>query len=496
MLSLILYTITLAPDILAHDVADWQAAAATAGISHAPGSPAYIIVAWLFTLFPVGSIPERVNFLSAVVGAIGVVTLYAFVLLLLDRTLPALISALTLMVAAQWWSYASIAQPYNAVVVIIIISLLLLILWQRSGDMRLVWGGSFLFGFGIAWHPTLAYFLPVLIIGIFLFGPWRELLRPLPLMLTVALFLAGLSFLLYLPIRSAADPAISYTKIDSVSSFYDFITARQARAEGHGILAVPDWGELRDAASQVVRGGYYPSYAFLVFGPAIILLHPAVWPALRRKLRWLLYLLGGTALHMLIVLAMSSQYSQYYMPMLMYFSIWSGFSVYLLLVAADALEIKRYRSLPAIIAAAIYIGVLAVGIPHVWPFVNHSHDLTMRTYAEEVMATAEQDGFVMANWESYTGLRYLQTVEGQRPDLKIETVDTETWRERLPAASVGATSQVLYSRTYPFTDTRGTAALTGPVFLSIKGRTYQDRDHGEPYPARVQFYEVAIASQP
>ncbi len=493
--AIILYTITLAPDILGHDVADWQGAAATAGISHAPGSPAYIVVAWIFTLFPVGSLPERVNFLSAVVGAIGVVGIYAFVLLLFDRLLPALISALTLMVAAQWWSYASVAQPYNAVVTIIIISLLLLLLWQRSGDVRLVWGGAFLLGFGIAYHPTLAYFLPVLLAGVFLLGPWRDLIGLRSLLAVAGFFLLGLGFLLYLPVRSAADPAISYAPIDSVSSFIDFVTARQARSTGHGVLSMPEWSELQDAASQVVRKGYYPSYAFLVFGPAIIMLHPAVWPELKRRRRWLLYLPGGMASHMFIVFIMSSQYSQYYMPMLLYFSIWAGFSVYLLLIAAEALGVERYRQVPALIAAAIYIGVLAVGIPHVWPFVDHSGDLSMRDYAEEVFAETERDGVILANWESYTGLRYLQDVEGRRKDLSIISVGPEGWRQLLTGIFRYQPSQVLYSRTLPFPDARGLTELSGPVYLSIKGRTYQDRSHGEPFPATVQLYSVDMAAQ-
>lgn len=490
-----IYTLTLAPDILGHDVADWQGAAATAGISHAPGSPAYVMLAWLFTLFPVGSVPERVNFLSAVVGAIGVVALYSFMLLLLGRLLPALISALTLMLAAQWWSYASVAQPYNAVVTIIIVLLLLLLLWQRSGDSSFVWGGAFLVGFGFAYHPTLAYFLPVLLAGVFLLGPWWKLLRPKPLLLTLGFFLLGLSFLLYLPIRSAADPAINYAPIDSLSSFVDFVTARQARSTGHGVLSLPETGELKEAITQVVFKGYFPSYAYLVFGPAIIMFHPAVWSELKRRRRWLFYLLGGMVAHIFIVVAMSSHFSQYYMPMLMYFSIWAGFSVYLLLIAAEALEIERYKRVPALIAAAIYIVVLAMGISVVWPFVDHSQDLSMRVYAEEVFAAAEKDAVIMANWESFTGLNYLQAVEGKRPDLKIIPVDAESWRQLLPGIFRGQPSQVFYSRTQPFRDNQGLVELSGPVFLSIKGRTYQDRGHGEPYPATVQLYSVGLTAQ-
>jgi hypothetical protein len=82
---LILYSITLAPDVLAHDSGEWQAAAATLGISHSPGSPAYLLLGYLFTLVPIGTEAARVSFLSAVVGAIGVSALFIFMIMLLDR---------------------------------------------------------------------------------------------------------------------------------------------------------------------------------------------------------------------------------------------------------------------------------------------------------------------------------------------------------------------------------------------------------------------------
>ncbi|MDO8737010.1 MAG: DUF2723 domain-containing protein, partial [Thermoleophilia bacterium] len=117
--SAVLYTITLAPDILAHDSGEWQAAAVTLGISHPPGSPAYILIGYLFSLAPIGSLAARVSFVSVVMGATGVVAVYCFILTLFSRLLPALVAAATLAVAAQWWGHASVATPYNAIPTVI-----------------------------------------------------------------------------------------------------------------------------------------------------------------------------------------------------------------------------------------------------------------------------------------------------------------------------------------------------------------------------------------
>lgn len=490
IVALVLYTITLAPDILSHDVADWQGAAATGGIAHAPGSPAYLLLGWLFTLFPFGSIPERVNFLSVIIGVVGVVSLFVFVLLLFDRLLPAVISASTLMVSAQWWSYASVAQPYNAIVAIIVVLLILLLLWQRHGDRRLIWCGALLFGFGLAYHPTLVYFLPVLLAGVFIFGPWRDLINAKALFLTVAFFALGLGFYLYLPIRSAAEPAIIYQKLDSISGFISYVTASEARSTGHGAFSMPEWDELWEAIEIVVWKGYLPSYSFLVFAPAIIMFHPAVWSALRKLRRWLLYLLVGIVAHMVIIFAFSSQFSQYYMPILLYFSIWAGFSIYLFLAAADALGIEKYGYIPAYAAGIIYLVVLGLGVTQSWSFVNHAEDFGYRSHIDDVMDVAAQDGVVMANWDAFTGLMYAQKVEGRRPDLMILSVPLEGWRQQLPDIYRQLPPQILISRTLPFNDDEGLRAVTTPVLVSLKGRTYQDREHGEPYPSEIQLFFV------
>ncbi|GBE58434.1 hypothetical protein BMS3Abin01_01371 [bacterium BMS3Abin01] len=489
--ALVLYTITLAPDILAHDVADWQGSAAVLGLSHNPGSPVYIFLAWLFTLVPLGGIAERVNFLSAVVGAAGVLAIYIFILMLFDHLLPAIIGSISLMVAAQWWSYASLAQPYSGVVLIIIILLIMLILWQRKGNPRLVWGGAFVFGLGLVWHSSLVMFLPVLVAGVFIFGPWRKLLAIKPLLLTLLFFLVGFAFYAYLPIRSAADPPIMYGKVDSLSSLRGFMTAADTRSGGQGTFALPQGSELREALVQVVRKGYYPSYAFLVFGPAVLLLYPPVRRSLKPRRRWLLFLAGGMVVQMFLVFAMSQQYSQYYMPMLLYFSVWVSFSVYLLLKAARTLGAGRYGQAVAFAAGAIYLVVLAMGVsqPRIWEFVDHSHDVSMRRYTDEVFRAAEPGAVVLADWESYTALLYAQKVDGQRPDLTLVSVVPRNWRQELTKLG-DRQAQMLYSHTLPLGDAGGLPALTEPVFVSIKGRTYQDRSQGEPYPAAVQLFQV------
>lgn len=491
--SLVMYTVTLAPDILAHDSSEWQATAATLGVNHPPGSPAYTLLGWLFTLVPLGSLPGRVSFVSAVMGAAGVTALFVFMVLLFDRWLPALVAAASLAVAGLWWSHASVATPYNAVPTIIAIFLAMLLLWQRRGDTRLVWGGALLMGLGLGYHPVLVLFMPVLLVGVFVLGPWRELFRPVPALLTVLLFLAGLSVYAYIPIRSAADPEVIYTRVDSLPALVDFVTSGEQKVAGRpGFIKFPGYADLKDRFTEVMRQGYYPSYAFVVLAPAVILFYPAVWPALKRIRRTLIFLVCGMVAHMILIITFSGLHAQYYMPLLLYFSIWAGVSVWLIMVMADAyLPEGRARLVPVVLTGALYFGVLALGVTNTWDFVNHRQDRGMRDYVNWVFDNARPDAVVLAEWDVYTGLQYAQKVEGQRPDIEVMQVD-ESWRETLNyTRMVNPSAQILVSLTLPAAGDSGTTTPLGDEFyLSIKGRTFQDRSHGDPYPASVRLYEA------
>ncbi|MCL4473625.1 MAG: DUF2723 domain-containing protein [Actinobacteria bacterium] len=487
-----LYFYTSAPDVLASDSGEWQASGATLGIGHSPGSPAYTIISWIFAhLVPYSNMAARVNLLSALVGAIGVSAVFTLVIMLFGRWLPALIAAATLGLGGQYWAHASVAQPYNGVAVVVAFLLIMLLAWHRSGNLKLVWGAAFLTGFGFAYHPSLLYFVPVLVAGFFVLGPWRELLKPKTILLSAAFLALGLSILLYLPVRSATNPEVSYGKIDSVSSFISFVSASDVRRSGAVAPGVPGADEVQDKLSTVIRQGYFPSYAFLTVVAAMILFYPAVNKRLKPMRRFLVFLLAGAVVHMSIIFAVSRIYVHYYLPLLLYFSIWAGFSIYLIMLMAEAyIKEGRWQKAPVIIAGGVYVIVLSLGIPTLWPFVNHHGDLSMLDYASVVFSKARLGAVVLADWPSYGGLRYEQAVEGKRPDLEMITVTPDNWRDYLAEVRGQHPSQILASHNYGFEPEDHAVQLSEGYRVSIKGRTYQDVRHGEPFPYVVQLFEI------
>ncbi len=489
---LALYTYTLAPDVLGHDSGDWEAAGALLGLSHSPGSPAYTIIGWLFSRVPIGSLAARVNFVSAVIGAAGVAAVFVLMYMLVRHWLPALISAVTLGVAGLWWSQASVAEPYNSVPAAIAVLLILLLLWHRNGTVKLVWAGALIIGVELAYHPTLLYFTPVLLAGVIVLGPWRKLLSIKGVAPVVVLLIAGLSIYAYLPIRSALNPPVFTEKIGSLTGLWMFVTVREARTTGSFGVHVPGITEIRARLSELMLQGYLPPFVFLVFGPALTLLYPKVLSRLRASRRFLLFLLGGGIFHIIVIFAISGVFIQYYMPLLLYFAIWTGFSMYLIMVVADAyLPREKLRLIPVVALAAVYFVFLALGVHQVWPFVNHRQDRGMRDFSNFVFKNAQPGAVILANWESYTGLIYAQKVDGQGRDVTIEAVSQDAWRSVLPrirAQHPGA--EIMLARTLPFNDSSGTSKIGSWFFIEVKGRTYQDQKHGTPGPASVELYRV------
>lgn len=126
--SLGLYIKTMAASSSFWDAGEFIAAAYSLGIPHSPGTPLYVLLGKVFTLLPLGffSTAERVNLISAVCGAIGVLFVYMLVVRFLDlmlgksetvedtvlKVVGALTGALFLAFSDTYWNNAIEAEVY------------------------------------------------------------------------------------------------------------------------------------------------------------------------------------------------------------------------------------------------------------------------------------------------------------------------------------------------------------------------------------------------
>lgn len=245
--ALVLYASALSPTVTyLGDCGELIAASYRSGIAHPTGYPLYCLLGRLFaSLLPLGEVGWRYNLLSAVLGALTVALVAAFVHRLLspsgcdrsgcDRseagqsTLNALPSATSLSIA-NWsalgagallagfyyfGSQALIAEIYALNGFFLALLLYVALCWHQEADWRHAYSLALLLGLSLTAHLSCVFLFPgLLLFGVighrdrFGFDGWKPS-RETAKRLTVlgALFIAGFSITLYLPLRSGVFPS-------------------------------------------------------------------------------------------------------------------------------------------------------------------------------------------------------------------------------------------------------------------------------------------------
>lgn len=88
----------------------------------------------------------------------------------------------------------------------------------------------------------------------------------------------------------------------------------------------------------------------------------------------------------------------------------------------------------------LLLAVLAWGQGRL-PYGDKSHLWLFREFGQGVLARVETGAVVVSRWEQSTTLHYLRLVEGQRPDVWVDSVELEDedWRERAQRRYAGKT---------------------------------------------------------
>src|SRR6266545_2265206 len=104
---------TGAPSILSGDAAEHQFTAAVVGVPHATGYPLFTMLnAIAVRVIPVGDVARRVTMAVALYSAIAIVLAYGVSRHLTGSLAAGLLAAVTLAVAPEFWSLATIAEVY------------------------------------------------------------------------------------------------------------------------------------------------------------------------------------------------------------------------------------------------------------------------------------------------------------------------------------------------------------------------------------------------
>lgn len=226
----ILYVTTAVPSLCWRDGPEFAVTAQTLGIAHPAGFPTYSLTAKLLTFLPLGGIPFRVTLCSAFWA---VAALYVLAALVRRVAAPAGAkvaewaasgTALVFGLAPTLWINATEAEVYTLHLFFLALIFYCLVRWSEDESEAWLYAGGLMYGLASGNHGTMGFFLPGFLAYFILHSKQRTGQR---FFLLVFFFLAGFSVYLYLPVRSAANPAFDWGNPETWSQFLWHITDRK-----------------------------------------------------------------------------------------------------------------------------------------------------------------------------------------------------------------------------------------------------------------------------
>ena len=230
LLALVLYFLTLAPDLLTADNAEYQLVAHHLGVAHPPGYALYTMLGKLFTLLPINTPAWRVNLFAAVTGALALAALARTVQRLTGSAWGGVAAALALGVAPTFWAQSTTANIRSLTVLFTVWCFDALVAFgnarQRgeSGQRALHWFALGL-GLGLGHHLSLGMLLPAF--GLYLLVADPSLARrPRRWFLPGLIFLSTFLVLVYIPIRGSMGAVLAPEHLTTMDGFLEHVLAR------------------------------------------------------------------------------------------------------------------------------------------------------------------------------------------------------------------------------------------------------------------------------
>ena len=433
----ILYVATLAPDVLPADSGEFQIVATNLGVAHPPGFPLYTLLGHLMTRLPLVASPAyKVNLFSAVTGALALAAVYLSVYRLGKNQLAAATAAIALGTSTTFWAQATTANIRSLTVLFMALAIYALICfwaikdWRLSdvpsaiGDWRsasrwLVFSSPeyYLILFGLAMGLGLGHHLSLafvgLVFGLFILVVDPTLLkRPRRWLRALLAGLLGLLPLLYLPLRANANVRGARAALATVEGFINHVLALGFQGDFfHFIEPTVLWERLRVMANVMS----------FQFSPWLLLGMVAGLALLLWRERHLALLLGGSfAVHTLVTATYRApQTVEYMLPAYVAAVICLGYGISRMTKgSSNSVLTAASRTL----AAVLFVAALGQGFNY-YPSYAHLHEVTVtRDYAQTLLAQASAGSVILADWHWATPLWYLQEVEEQRPDVRIQFV--------------------------------------------------------------------------
>ena len=431
-----IYLLTLAPSVTFFDSGEFITAISCLGSSHSPGYPFFINYGKPFTWLPFGSVAFRVNFATAISGALACYGVYLLTTYLLKddasgaeshslrffSKIAALAAALTFACTPRLWLQSNHDKPYPLVAFIVAIVLYLIFRWRdsyRQGEERpsYIYAAAFLSGLGTGAHHTIILMIPAYSLLILSMN-WRIIFRLRDLIIASLFGILGFAINLHLPLRATKSPLLNWGNPQSSEQFlWHFLR------KGYPVEKVErNWSLLWSQLNALSV-----PYEFTMAGFFLMILGMLVYCA-KRRAEVAAYLAALASFLLVIVGYFNTPFEtiflteEFFTPIYLYSAVFIGLGIYYL---CDRLVYwfskKSFSAVYCRILATVTIFALPATVCALNYVKNDQHlNYIAYDYASNVIRSAPQGG-ILYTWGDSGAfpLWYLQGVEKMREDLDI-----------------------------------------------------------------------------
>ncbi len=417
LLSFIVYFFTLNSSLYIEDSSEFIAVAAALGIPHPTGYPLYIILGKIFSFLPFGSIPWRINLLSAVFAAGAVMVLFLLIHYITKNKIISLASALIFAFSTIWWSQSVLAEVYTLHTFLGLLAIYLFLLGKEKGNSRYWYGSVFLLGLGSANHPLLIFLLPVLFFYILLDDSyqleWRHYLW------SAVLLLLGLSLYLYIPLRVFAGADLRFNDLQNWSDIWHFLNRSYYGDVGLQFSL--------DKASLVLESfvvGLRNNFGLVFL--ALFAVSIGWWYKHRRRQFWFWFFILLSQFAPIALLRTSGYgFDLDYNNRVYYFI---SYAVAVIMTAG--LVNFYWQKIKSVKAVYVLLSIFIAAAPFYFLLVDfnlndRSNYCLADDYAEKVLASLKPNAILLVHGGGYAGdselftLVYKKYIEGVRPDVLV-----------------------------------------------------------------------------
>lgn len=280
-----LYLHNLSRSVFGGDAGDFIHAAMDGSLAHPPGYPLYVLLGSLFNFLPIVSTPAwKVGVLSVIVSTFSVTVVYVLVTRIFNSKMLGVITACTLAFVYPFWLYAEVVEAFSLHYLFVVLILCFSIFYILKDRTIYLYFLALLIGLSLAHHQSILLVFPAVLFALCSHGISR-LFRPRMITLSLLLIVLGLSFYFYLPFGSDRDTLLIWERVDSVSSFINFVSRRNY---GWGLQATTGW------AVRLLGVESYATYWLHQLPPVFIIASfLGVWKLWRINRKILIFLLLG-----------------------------------------------------------------------------------------------------------------------------------------------------------------------------------------------------------